>query len=68
MAKPVFEIIERSTAAGILITPADGNTGRLGKFDRAMPTIFVLDRPQRMLTQWFSSNRMVISASGSSFT
>ena len=29
-----------------------------------MPTILVLERPQRMLTQWLSSNLMVISASG----
>ena len=68
MAKPVFAIIERNTAAGILITPAAGNTGSAGKFDFAMPTIFVFERPQRMLTQWFSSNLMVISASGSNFT
>ena len=68
MAKPVFEIISRNTCAGIFTILAVGNTGRLGKFDRAMPTILVLDRPQRMLTQWLSSNLMVISESGSSFT
>ena len=33
-----------------------------------MPTILVLERPQRMLTQWFSSSFMEISPSGSSFT
>jgi hypothetical protein len=30
--------------------------------------MLVFDGPQRMLTQWFSSNSMVISASGTSFT
>ncbi len=51
IANPVFAIIDLSTAAGILIAPADGNTGNPGKFDRAIPTIFVLDRPHRILTQ-----------------
>ncbi len=41
----------RKTCAGIVIAPAVGNAGRLGKFDFAIPTIFVFDRPQRMLTQ-----------------
>ena len=68
VTKPVLAIIERRTAAGILTTPAVGNTGKAGKFERAIPTIFVLDRPQRMLTQWFSNSLMVMSASGRSFT
>ena len=65
MAKPVLAIMARSTCAGIVTTPAVGNAGRLGKLERAMPTILVLERPQRMLTQWFSSSLMVMSASGS---
>ncbi len=48
--------------------PVVGNTGRLGKFERAMPTILVFERPLRMLTQWFSSSLIVMSPSGSSFT
>jgi len=28
-----------------------GNTGNVGKLARAMPTILVLERPQRMLIQ-----------------
>src|SRR5258708_2928272 len=51
MAKPVLAIIERRTAAGIFTTPAVGNTGRAGEFERAMPTIFGFHRPQPMLNQ-----------------
>src|SRR5215467_15989817 len=58
----------RKTWAGIFTAPAVGKTGSVGKFERAMPTILVFDRPQRMLTQWFSSSLIVMSASGSSFT
>jgi len=68
MAKMVLPIIDRSTLQGIFTAPAVGNTGSVGKFARAMPTIFVLERPQRMLIQWFSSSLMEISPSGSNFT
>ena len=51
IAKPVRVINPRKTCAGIFTTPAVGNAGKLGKFDFAIPTIFVFDRPHRMLTQ-----------------
>ena len=51
MANPVLAIIARSTWAGIFTTPIVGNTGSVGKFERAIPTILVFDLPQRMLIQ-----------------
>src|SRR5690348_6333030 len=68
MAKMVFEIIMRTTCAGSLIAPEAGKFGTAGKFARAMPTIFVLERPERICTQWLSINLMLISPSESSFT
>ncbi len=64
----VRAIMARSVCAGIFTLPVAGNVGSPGKFARAMPTILVLERPERMLTQWFSSSLMEISPSGSSFT
>ena len=64
----VLPIMLRSVCAGIFTTPAAGNVGSPGKLARAMPTILVLERPERILTQWFSSSLMEMSPSGSSLT
>ena len=47
---------------------AGGEDRHAGKLERAMPTILVMERPARMLTQWFSSSLMLTSPSPSSFT
>jgi DNA polymerase-3 subunit beta len=46
--------------------PAAGNAGSAGKFDAAMPIIFVLLRPALMFTQLFSAREKNTSPSGSS--
>ena len=68
MAKMVRPIMLRRVCAGIFTLPAAGNTGSPGKLARAMPTILVFERPERMLTQWFSSSLIEMSPSGSSLT
>src|SRR5579864_7178128 len=51
MAKIVRRIIVRTASLGRVIAEAAGNSGRLGKFLRGKPTIFVCDRPLRICTQ-----------------
>jgi len=51
MAKDGFANHGAQNFGGNLTAPAVGNTGSVGKLARAIPTIFVLERPQRMLIQ-----------------
>ena len=51
MAKIVRPIMALSVCAGIFTLPLAGNVGSPGKLARAMPTILVFERPERMLTQ-----------------
>ena len=66
MAKMVFETMFFSEATEILHGAGGRELGTCGKLARAMPTIFVLERPARICTQWLSISLMEMSPSGSS--
>ncbi len=66
MAKIVFDTMFLRELTEIFTAPLAGKSGTCGKFARAIPTIFVFDRPARICTQWLSISLMEISPSGSS--